>query len=309
MKKISVIVPVYNTAELLPNCIESILKQTYENIELILVDDGSTDDSFHICKQYADNDDRVVVLHQENAGQGSARNLALNIATGDYIGFVDSDDWIDQDMYEILVRNLEKHGSNVSGCTDYADGDIQASDVVIYEGVALMEQHLLSLPGTGQSPCDKLYKKEVWEGIRFPQTRAYEDCATIYRVLHKAQKLVFQKCAKYHYVKRENSTMTQSFSKIKFQAVYAYKKMYDDYMAWYPELGPKTKALLLGSIMYCVGETYKQNKVNELEEYVNDVCALAKGLSGVGLSFKHKMLLMLLKSNIQLFGFMYSITR
>ena len=103
MKMITVIIPVYNTARYLERCIGSVVNQTYKNLEIILVDDGSTDDSYEICKQWAEKDHRILLIHKENGGPSSARNLALDVATGDYIAFVDSDDWIEPDMYEAQV--------------------------------------------------------------------------------------------------------------------------------------------------------------------------------------------------------------
>ena len=110
---ISIIVPVYNIEEYLPRCIESILNQTYNNLELILVDDGSKDKSGEICDAYAKKDNRVVVLHKENGGSSSARNAGIAIAKGEYLGFVDSDDYIEPDMYEKMVAVIEKTGCKI----------------------------------------------------------------------------------------------------------------------------------------------------------------------------------------------------
>ena len=103
---ISIIVPVYNVEKYLEKCIDSILNQSYQNLEIILIDDGSTDNSGSICDEYKKKDQRVQVIHQKNQGQSSARNAGLNIAKGSYIGFVDSDDWIEQNMYEKLYKNI-----------------------------------------------------------------------------------------------------------------------------------------------------------------------------------------------------------
>ena len=124
MKKISVIVPVYKTEKYLGQCIESILNQTYTNIELILVDDGSPDCSGHLCDQYALKDNRIIVIHKSNSGVSSSRNQGLELATGEYVTFVDSDDWIDPEMYECMMEKANKYGSDIIMCDcikEYAD--------------------------------------------------------------------------------------------------------------------------------------------------------------------------------------------
>ena len=132
MKKISIIVPIYNAKEHLDKCVESILEQTEKNLEIILVDDGSKDNSFEICKKYEKIDQRVKVIHQENAGVSVARNHGIEIAEGEYIGFVDSDDWIEPVMYERLLKEAKETNADVVMCdatTVYSDGKIQADTI------------------------------------------------------------------------------------------------------------------------------------------------------------------------------------
>lgn len=113
---ISIIVPVYNVEQYLDDCLISIINQTYKNLEIILIDDGSTDKSGKICDEYAKKDSRIIVIHKENGGVSSARNAGLRIAKGAYIGFVDPDDWIAEDMYEVLYSNAKKYDADVSVC-------------------------------------------------------------------------------------------------------------------------------------------------------------------------------------------------
>lgn len=120
---ISVIVPVFNTENYLKKCIDSILQQTYQDIELIIVDDGSTDNSFFICKEYERKDRRVKVIHKENGGQGSARNVGLDVCKGEYIIFVDSDDYILPDMFQILIKNATLANADISCCAVYSQED------------------------------------------------------------------------------------------------------------------------------------------------------------------------------------------
>ena len=231
---ISVIIPVYNTKNYLEKCLDSVLNQTYENLEVIIVDDGSTDGSEAMCDEYAQRDSRVKVIHKENGGQCTARNVGLDMATGDYFAFVDSDDWIDERMYETLMTNALKYGCDLSTCvntdTKNPDGRLE-----IVEQPEIMKAHLLGQKGVCQSPCNKIFKRELFDGIRFFKMRAYEDCATLHFVLARANKAVFQNEIMYYYVKRENSTMTQSFSPVKFKSIEAYKIMLDHYEEKFPQ--------------------------------------------------------------------------
>ncbi|MBQ7792832.1 MAG: glycosyltransferase family 2 protein, partial [Clostridia bacterium] len=118
---ISIIIPVYNAAHYFERCIKSVLEQTYKNLEIILIDDGSTDGSEKLCDQYKEIDDRIKVVHKKNGGQSSARNLGLTMITGDYVGFVDSDDYIEKDMYEYLYNNMVKYHADISICHFYSE--------------------------------------------------------------------------------------------------------------------------------------------------------------------------------------------
>ena len=132
MSLISVIVPIYNVEKYLDRCVDSIINQTYKNLEIILVDDGSPDNCLAICDSWAEKDRRIKVIHKENGGVSSARNSALDIASGDYIGFVDSDDWIEPDMYEILIKNAKKYDADISRCAgllDYCDRSEEYNEV------------------------------------------------------------------------------------------------------------------------------------------------------------------------------------
>lgn len=119
MKLLSIIVPVYNVKSYLKKCVESIINQTYTNLQIILVDDGSTDGSQDICDEFAQRDSRIVVIHKENGGQSTARNVGMDRAKGVYIAFVDSDDWLEPNMYEALISQLEKHEADIVACSFY----------------------------------------------------------------------------------------------------------------------------------------------------------------------------------------------
>lgn len=217
MDKISVIMPVYNTAAYLPKAIESVRHQTYTHWELILVDDGSTDQSYGLCRDYAAADERIMVLHQENSGQGVARNLALEHCRGDFVMFLDSDDWIDPDCMEFLLTNIRKYRADVveCGCRQVsADGVVEAyqpKETICMDARECM-RHLATDDAVGPGACSKLFTRQILSGKRFPPLRAYEDYLFIYQLCADVAKYVHIYEPKWNYFHRENSTMTSLFS-------------------------------------------------------------------------------------------------
>lgn len=191
MPKISVIVPVYKAESFLAKCVDSVLAQTEHDLELILVDDGSPDNSGNICDGYAVRDRRVRVIHKKNAGVSVARNTGIAVATGDYIGFVDSDDWIESDMYERLLKEASKSGSDIVMCdatTVYDDGKTQADTITQLSGNRILEKShftpslLLEMAG---STCRCIYKNDRYSdklrkyplafplGVKFSEDRIF----------------------------------------------------------------------------------------------------------------------------------------
>ena len=211
---ISVIVPVYNVKDYLERCLQSICGQTYRNLEILLIDDGSSDGSGELCDLFARKDARVKVVHQKNAGQSAARNRGLEMAQGEYLGFVDSDDWIEPDMYAFLYRLLAKNDADISICSHYMETGVKTR-VKHSSGrstVFSREEAIRTLVRDKRIRnymWDKLFKRSVFEGIRFPVNRIYEDIVVSYQLFYKARKVVMRDCPKYHYLKREGST-TQS---------------------------------------------------------------------------------------------------
>lgn len=179
---VSVIVPVYKTEKYLRQCVDSIIHQTYKNLEIILVDDGSPDGSPAICDEYAMIDDRVKVIHQKNAGQSVARNVALDLCCGDYISFVDSDDWLEIHAIECLINKAEENNFDVIIFNaNTVQNDVKTERFFPYEnGLIMTAAELVDLTLKdiiGGQPWFKLYRKELWSNIRFPEGRIYEDLA------------------------------------------------------------------------------------------------------------------------------------
>ena len=204
-KKISVIVPVYKVEKYLHKCVDSIINQTYQNLEIILVDDGSPDNCGAICDEYAAKDSRVRVIHKENGGVSSARNAGLDICTGDYIGFADSDDWIEPDMYEILLSILDQTRSDMS-IVSFSDGSRPKEQPKIETLTPVEARIQMHLGCKFQGHvCTKLAKRECYANVHFPEEITIcEDTVVTGELLLKCKKIAFCNLPCYHYV--ENST-------------------------------------------------------------------------------------------------------
>ncbi len=212
---ISVIVPVYNVEPFLDRCMQSILRQTYRNLEIILVDDGSTDASAQLCDDYARKDGRVKVLHKTNGGLSDARNAGLELASGAYIGYVDSDDWIEPDMYEQMHRACVENNARIAVCryfNEYRDRTESGGSGSV---VPLSREELLKIYIGGHdsyiiynSVWSKLFARELVQGMVFPKGRNSEDILYTTRAFCKADRAVYLDSSFYHYVRdREGSIM------------------------------------------------------------------------------------------------------
>lgn len=217
---ISIIVPVYNVQEYVSKCLLSICRQTYQNLEIIVIDDGSTDDSGRICDMLAKQDNRIKVVHQSNGGQSFARNRGLSMASGEYIGFVDGDDWIKIDMYEALYYLLLENDADISVCSHYVvkSGGIKtkyaSGKISVYSSEeamkVLIEDRLIR-----SYVWDKLYKRDLFDQICFPINRLFEDLAVSYRIFHRAKRVTMQQCPKYYYLVREGSAMQSKYDPLR----------------------------------------------------------------------------------------------
>ena len=204
---ISVIVPIYNVEKYLEKCIQSIINQTYRNLEIILVDDGSTDNSGEIADKYKKLDNRIKVIHKINGGLSDARNKGCEIATGEYISFIDSDDYIDLNMYENLIKEF-KDNIDIIVYGRYVEFEnytrIECPDnSVMNNREALIA--LDSFKGFDMAAWDKLYRKEVIKDLKFPFGKKNEDYFYTYKAFDKAKRIKTMSKPFYHYVQRQNS--------------------------------------------------------------------------------------------------------
>lgn len=195
---VSIIVPIYNAQKFLKECIDSILDQTYQNLEIILVDDGSKDDSGKICDYYAKVDSRIKVFHQENKGLSAARNKGIKNSHGDYIAFIDADDYLSHNMIEVLLQSIKKNDADLSMCSfQYVNefGERLKENVSpILDEVLNVDEALSKLFKEKNwyyiVAWNKLYKKELWNDIQYPIDFIHEDEAVIHHILYKCKKVV-----------------------------------------------------------------------------------------------------------------------
>lgn len=225
MPTISVIVPVYNTKEYLRRCLDSILAQTFTDFELLLVDDGSTDESGDICDEYAAKDSRVMVFHQENKGQAAARNLALDwmFANSDseYISFVDSDDWVHPRYLALLYKASSDYNVNVCQCGHLdTDGTVELPSVE--ECVEIITPEEQYTQHYSAFVWDKLFRRECFREIRFPEGQIYEDVAIWYKILFAQENLVLVKDVLYYYYTNLESTVHSQWTPPRYAQVEAW---------------------------------------------------------------------------------------
>ena len=229
---ISVIVSVYNESKYIGRCIESVMHQSYTNLEILLIDDGSTDQSGIICDEYAKKDHRIRVIHKQNGGISAVRNLGIESACGQYIGFVDGDDYIESDMYEVLYRLLIEHQAdiavcNVSNCYETGAKNLYSGgEIFTCSGEEALE---ITLEGKKMpaSLCNKLYRREVIGDLRFRVGKTYEDAFFLPELFLRASLLVVTTDAYYNYWHRVGSITTSGFSERTLDVIDAYQFTYD----------------------------------------------------------------------------------
>ncbi len=280
MKKplISVIVPVYNTEKYVEKCIRSISSQTYDNIEIIIVDDGSTDSSGQICDRLAAVDSRIKVFHRENGGQASARNFALSVSRGDYIGYVDSDDWIAEDMYGEMLGTLIDTDSDVCVCGRFSviDGEIKRSESFNMSEVTVMEpieaiRRFLIYDVMDSSAWDKLFKRSVVENLEFPSGYICEDIPFVFNSLLNSSRIVH--CAKpfYYCLHRAGSTSRATFSQ-KGMGLYIYPlEVYNSCLERFPSLHSEAEYYYLKNLLVTALRISAVKGKVEQRKYINRI--------------------------------------
>lgn len=276
-KLISAIVPVYNSEKDLRRCLDSLINQTYQNLEIILIDDGSIDSSGAICDEYAAKDNRIVCVHQPNGGVSKARNRGLSMAHGDYVNFPDSDDYLDVDAYEYLMARMEEHDCdavNFETFVTYPDHETAHKLPEKYYGLFDTEgAHAVMLAGEPFC-CNKLYARHLVDGLQFREDIFRgEDSLFAHFALDRAEKVWFDERPLYHYVQSEESACRGVFRPSQLSAVRlydAYKPLYQKkYPALYQQFLVNMSDLLISLYydMWADEKNYDIEQKNLVKEY------------------------------------------
>lgn len=282
---ISVIIPIHKVEKYLDKCVDSVTKQTYSNLEIILIDDESPDSCGKICDNWAKKDDRIVVIHKKNGGLSSARNAGLDICKGDYILFIDSDDYIELDMIEKMYKNIIDNSSDVCICNylweytnkikkkTFSNKKIVVDHDKIFDFL-YNEYSLLTIVS-----WNKLYKKQLFENLRFPDGRIHEDQYIICDILEQTEKVVYMLDEYfYHYVQRDGSIMS-NFNMKRFDVIVAL----DRRVKFFEQKNDIEKVLITKAVetlelIDLIGKTKKfefnveeKNIIKKYEEKLNEI--------------------------------------
>lgn len=275
---ITVIIPVYNIEGYLRVCLDSVCGQTYKNLEILLIDDGSTDGTGHICDGYAANDSRVRVIHKSNAGQSAARNLGLDQARGEYIAFIDGDDWVTEDYLNRLLTLLRENAADIANCNfrrKKMTGDINGRGCSGKKRVFNAQQaieNLCYMKELNCAPIGKLFKSSVLNDIRFPEGYIYEDLAIIYKTYAAAEKIVYCDFDGYFYFQRRGSSLNSSFNEKKLSRIYFSKEILVFVEEKFPDIINSAYCRLFWSVSGALMDipwNYKNKEVNcEIQESI-----------------------------------------
>lgn len=268
---ISVIIPVYKVESYLDRCLKSIVDQSYSNLEIILVNDGSPDHCPAMCDEWAKKDSRIKVIHKENGGLSDARNAGLKAATGGYFAFVDSDDWLAPDMIKNLLNAIQEDKSDIAACTvkmvwenDSHSELLTVSTNCVLNRLdaqkALLEETLLKHP-----VWYKLYKRKTTEGILFEVGKQHEDVFWSYQVIGRADKVSIIDYIGYYYFQRSDSIMGDGYSLKNLDAMEAYEKRYKYIREYFPDLESEAKICIVNACIYHGQMALKHLSLNEQE--------------------------------------------
>jgi len=276
---ITIIVAIYKVEQYLAKCIESILGQSYSNIQLILVNDGSPDSCLDICKKYAEIDRRVDIIDKTNGGQATARNAALDIAAGDYIGFVDGDDWIEPQMYQTLYETIVSEQADIVQCGWYiaepsGEKSLKCTDTFIerYSSNEALDELIESSGGhLNTSVCCKLFKRDIALQFRFLAVRAYEDDDYIFKTCSIAKTVVCIDTPLYNYFNRAGSTMTASFNLNKLALITVQKSICELIHSRYPIRYNDVQKHLCSKQFYILSNLLNSTDIESAEQEANTI--------------------------------------
>ena len=281
MELISVIVPVYKVEDCLDKCVRSIAAQTYSHLEIILVDDGSPDRCGAICDEWAEKDSRIRVIHKENGGLSDARNAGLEIATGDLISFIDSDDWIEPGFLQLLWDAMERENAQIAACAvelvDETGKVLRLRGIVQEPVVEKMEglRRLILEDGIHQTVWNKLYRRQVLEGIFFEKGKCHEDDFWTYQVFDRMDRLAIVDRPMYHYLQRSGSIMGAGYSLKRLDALEArYHRM--EYLSKYSEVCDLTCQQLMLEYLWHLQSVLRCLKNPDRKKAVHTILSMKK---------------------------------
>lgn len=251
---ISIIVPVYKVEPYLRQCVASILKQTYQNIEVLLIDDGSPDRCGEICDEYEKLDDRVKVFHTENHGLSAARNLGLREAKGEYIGFVDSDDWIEPDMYEVMLKRMRETGADIVTC-EYWPKSTETHEEPVFAGTDGLKS--LIQGAISNHVWNKLFLGRLFEKVAFPEGRNCEDIADMHLLIEQAQIVAKITVPKYHYRHRSDSISRSYSARNLTDFADAHMTRYNYLRAHYADIFTENQRVVLVSVAKAISRVWR----------------------------------------------------
>lgn len=274
---ISIIVPVYNVEKYLSRCIDSLLAQTYPKIEIILIDDGSTDSSGIICDQYCCNKN-IRVIHQKNKGLSGARNTGINEASGEFITFVDSDDFVANDYVEYLYSLIVNYHADMaicSNCKFFEKKDIELFKqknikIKLFSSEEALE-NMLYRKGITAYACGKLYRTTHFGDVFFPENKLFEDLSTTYKLIDKCQKICWSSAAKYYYFQRENSIVNSKFDRKKLHVLEAGFEINRFIIKYYPDIENAVKSKIFVSAVDLYRKLPIDNVLKEEKIYLDQI--------------------------------------
>lgn len=307
--KISVIVPIYKVEQYLNQCIDSIIAQTYINLEIILVNDGSPDNCKKICDEYAEKDTRIKVIHKKNGGMSDARNTGIEYAKGDYLTFIDSDDWVEPDMIELLYNNLIHYNADVSSCSYYM---VYTNSIIYFncsnDIISLNSEEAIKEICINQKLhtflWGKLYKKNIFNNLRLPKDKHYEDMFIILDIFSLVNQCVICSVAKYYYRQRKGSITHTNNIKI-FEAIEAIEKNLIIIKDKYPNIIEFGNARVLKVNLFVLSRVIFIPMYKQIPEYKKILSILRKNYKYIiknnAFTRNEKIKIIAIKINIKLF--------
>lgn len=286
---ISIIVPIYNVEAYIDRCVESLVKQTYSNIEIILVDDGSTDRSVEKCEKWLKQDSRIKIVQRSNGGAAAARNTGLEQAQGEYVMFVDSDDYVSYTICEKLYEKIKEEQADIAICRmkkieptrEYATRPFEYDgSQMIFTNIEALKEYFLDKIDCG--PCHKLFSRKKLGNLRFPEGVINEDFVFVYKALFQAQKIIFVEDILYYYCFRENSVTSSKFDRRQFAKYYNCIDMMEYVHSYIKEVIPEATFYLWRQTFYLLKYLVLNNETNVYKmEFKAMKNTLRKGSIGI----------------------------